>query len=68
MAVVPAAFHLLLLPPIVSFLSLNFTGASTYTSLTGTKLELTISLPLLGVSAAAGVIVKIGFIVKSLIA
>ena len=68
MAVVPAAFHLLLLPPIVSFLSLNFTGASTYTSLTGTKLELTISLPLLGVSAAAGVIVKIGFLVKSLIA
>lgn len=68
MGPVPAAVHLLLLPPIVSFLALNFTGASTYTSLTGTKLELSISLPLLGVSAAAGIILKIGFLVKSLIA
>ena len=63
-----SAVWLLILPPIVSFLSLNFTGASTYTSLTGTKLELAISLPLLGISAAAGIFLKIGLLVKSMIA
>ena len=64
---VSTAVYFLILPPLVSFIALNFTGASTYTSLTGTKLEVAISLPLLAISAAAGVVVKAGFFVASIV-
>jgi hypothetical protein len=62
-----AAADFLILPPLVSFIALNFTGASTYTSLTGTKLEVAISLPLLAISAVAGIAVKTWFFVSTIV-
>ena len=49
--------HMLTIPILVSFLSYNFTGSSTYTSLTGVEKELKISLPLYGISILSGVVV-----------
>jgi hypothetical protein len=45
---------LLLLPAVSAFLALNFTGASTYTSLSGVKKEMRFALPAIIVSASAG--------------
>lgn len=39
-----------------SFLAMNFTGASTYTSLSGVQKEMKVSLPLQIIAAAAGII------------
>ena len=44
----------LLLPAVASFLAMNFTGASTYTSLSGVRREMRIAVPLQIVGAAAG--------------
>ncbi len=57
--VVPMVVDLLLLPAISSFIALNFTGATTYTSLSGVVKEMQYALPLLAVSAIAGVGLKI---------
>ena len=51
--------HLLLLPAISSFISLNFTGATTYTSLSGVVKEMQYTLPLLVVSVIAGLGLKV---------
>lgn len=48
--------NFLTLPALTSFLSLNFTGASTYTSLSGVVKEMKIAIPLITVSAGAGVV------------
>lgn len=48
---------LLLTVPTVSFLAMNFTGASTYTCQKGAELEVKIGLPLMLLSALAGVII-----------
>ncbi|MDO9514122.1 MAG: mercury methylation corrinoid protein HgcA [Elusimicrobiota bacterium] len=45
---------LLLVPSISSFLAMNFTGASTFTSLSGVKKEMRIAVPVQAVSAIAG--------------
>jgi hypothetical protein len=50
-----ALFYLLILPPISSYLAMNFTGSSTYTSLSGVKKEMRIWLPLIIVSAGVGI-------------
>jgi hypothetical protein len=47
---------LLLLPAISAFLTLNFTGASTYTSLSGVKKEMRIAMPAIAASASVGVV------------
>jgi hypothetical protein len=47
---------LFLLPAISAFLSLNFTGASTYTSLSGVKREMHFAMPAIIASASAGVV------------
>ena len=47
---------LLLLPAISAFLALNFTGASTYTSLSGVKNEMRFAIPAIVTSASAGII------------
>jgi hypothetical protein len=47
--------YLLILPAISSYLALNFTGCSTYTSLSGVKKEMRIALPLLIFSAVSGI-------------
>lgn len=46
---------LLIVPTICSFFVMNFTGASTYTSLSGVKREMRIAVPLQLLCAAAGV-------------
>ncbi len=52
---VEALFYLLVLPAISSYLTMNFTGASTYTSLSGVLYEMKTALRAITVSAAAGV-------------
>jgi acetyl-CoA decarbonylase/synthase complex subunit gamma len=47
---------LLLLPAIASFLTMNFTGASTYTSLSGVLAEMRVAVPLQIAAASVGVI------------
>jgi hypothetical protein len=47
--------YLLILPAITSFLAMNFTGASTYTSLSGVKKEIKSWLPVQKVSAVTGI-------------
>ncbi len=52
----PALFYLLILPPISAYLAMNFTGSSTYTSLSGVKKEMRIWLPIIIGSAGAGIV------------
>ena len=47
--------YLLIMPAISAYLALNFTGCSTYTSLSGVKKEMRIALPLLIFSAISGI-------------
>ncbi|MBM3298285.1 MAG: acetyl-CoA synthase subunit gamma [Candidatus Aminicenantes bacterium] len=48
--------HLLLLPALSAFLAMNFTGSSTFTSLSGVLKEMRTAVPLIGVTFLAGVI------------
>ncbi len=45
---------LLLIPAISSFATMNFTGASTYTSLSGVRKEMKIAIPLQAIAVIAG--------------
>jgi hypothetical protein len=51
--------YLLILPAISAYLALNFTGCSTYTSLSGVKKEMKIALPLLIFSVISGIAVQL---------
>lgn len=51
--------YLLLIPPVVSFLAMNFTGATTYTSLSGVVKEMKVAIPAQIVSAGLGVILLV---------
>jgi len=51
---------LLLLPAISSFLAMNFTGASTYTSPSGVRKEMQKALPLILVAAGIGLVLMLG--------
>ena len=51
-----ASSWLLLIPAISSFLAMNFTGVSTYTSLSGVRREMRVAVPLQIVAAAAGAV------------
>ncbi len=51
--------NLLLLPSLSSFLALNFTGATTYTSLSGVKKEIKISIPIYITLVSCGIVLKI---------
>ena len=55
-----AAGRLLLFPAIASYLAMNFTGASTYTSPSGVNKEMEKGLPLIVGSAAAGAALTLG--------
>jgi len=55
-----SAGGLLVYPAISSFLALNFTGASTYTSPSGVKKEMKTALPLIVGTAAVGAALMIG--------
>lgn len=51
---------LLMYPALASYLALNFTGSSTYTSPSGVNKEMKKALPLIGSSAAIGAAITIG--------
>jgi hypothetical protein len=51
--------HLLSIPAIASFLSLNFTGSTTYTSLSGVVKEMGVALPVIIISASLGTVALI---------
>jgi hypothetical protein len=51
--------YILILPAISAYLALNFTGCSTYTSLSGVKKEMKIALPLLIFSAIFGIALQL---------
>ena len=55
-----ATGHLLLFPAISSFLAMNFTGASTYTSPSGVNKEMRKALPLIIGTAATGAALTLG--------
>ncbi len=50
--------YLLVLPAVSSYLALNFTGATPYTSLSGVKKEMRFALPLLTFSAVLGIVLN----------
>jgi len=55
-----SAGHLLLFPAIASFLAINFTGASTYTSPSGVVKEMEKALPFIVGAAVAGMAITLG--------
>lgn len=59
--------YVLILPAISAYLAMNFTGASTYTSLSGVEKEMRYALPLLIGSAGVGIVSVIGNILLSLL-
>ncbi|KUK53499.1 MAG: CO dehydrogenase/acetyl-CoA synthase gamma subunit (Corrinoid Fe-S protein) [Desulfotomaculum sp. 46_296] len=54
-----ALVYLLILPALSSCLAVNFTGASTFTSLSGVRRELKVALPAAIISAGLGVILLV---------
>jgi len=52
--------QLLVFPALSSFLSLNFTGSTTYTSPSGVKREMKKAIPLIIVSGAIGALIMLG--------
>jgi hypothetical protein len=56
---------LLIIPAISAYLAMNFTGCSTYTSLSGVKREMRWALPLQIIAGAAGLITWIGALLIS---
>ncbi len=53
-------FYLLVLPPVSGYLTMNFTGASTYTSLSGVVREMKTAVPVLIVSVGLGLVSLVG--------
>ncbi|MCM2356814.1 MAG: mercury methylation corrinoid protein HgcA [Geobacteraceae bacterium] len=51
-----AAAHFLLLPAVASFLALNFTGSTPFTSRSGVKKEMRLSLPIMALSIVVGAV------------
>ena len=58
--------YVILLPPITAFLSLNFTGATTFTSRSGVRKEINTFFPLMVWTAGGGLILFIASIIISL--
>ncbi len=53
-------FYCLTLPPIASYLAMNFTGSSTYTSFSGVAKEMKLAVPLQLVSVVGGIVLLAG--------
>ncbi|MCE5201399.1 MAG: hypothetical protein LLF78_02640 [Synergistaceae bacterium] len=51
--------YLLILPSLSAFFTMNFTGSSTYTSLSGVEKEMKTALPLIVAAISAGVLMRI---------
>ena len=53
---VNAASWLLIAPAVSAFMALNFTGATTFTSLSGVKKEMRFAIPVISIAGALGII------------
>ncbi|VBB07726.1 co dehydrogenase/acetyl-coa synthase delta subunit tim barrel [Lucifera butyrica] len=53
-------FYCLILPPIASYLAMNFTGCSTYTSLSGVAKEMKFAVPAQIISVVGGIALWVG--------
>jgi acetyl-CoA decarbonylase/synthase complex subunit gamma len=62
---IEALAWLLFVPAVSAYLAMNFTGCSTYTSLSGVKREMRFALPLEIASGAVGVVLWIGAILMA---
>jgi len=62
---IEALSWILIIPAISAFLAMNFTGASTYTSLSGVKKEMRWALPLQIIAGVVGLVTWIGAILIS---
>lgn len=51
--------YMLILPSLSSFFTMNFTGSSTYTSLSGVEKEMKVALPLIVAALSAGILARI---------
>jgi len=49
-----AAAWFLMIPAVTSFMAMNFTGASTYTSLSGVRREMRVAVPIQAITAVVG--------------
>lgn len=56
-------FYLLFLPPIASYLAMNFTGCSTYTSFSGVDKEMKFAVPAQIISLVGGIVLIVGGLV-----
>jgi hypothetical protein len=56
-----ACAYLLTLPPLTAFLTLNFTGATTFTSKSGVRREMFAYIPIMAWMFGAGVLLSIAF-------
>jgi hypothetical protein len=54
-----AAFYMLAMPPVTAFLALNFTGSTTFTSLSGVKREIAEYTPIMKQSFGIGMAMMI---------
>ncbi|MEJ5187851.1 MAG: mercury methylation corrinoid protein HgcA [Breznakiellaceae bacterium] len=60
LGVMEAPAYLLLATSLISYISMNFTGSSTFTNLTGATREVKIGLPIMITTAMAGLVVIVG--------
>ncbi len=58
-----AASYLLALPAVSSYLAMNFTGCSTYTSFSGVKREMEVALPLMMISLGLGILLQLAVMI-----
>ncbi len=56
-----ALSNLLVLPSITAYLTLNFTGSTTFTSLSGVQKEIRVAAPIMIISVGLGIILRIAF-------
>ena len=62
-----ALAYLLVLPPVTAFLSLNFTGATTFTSRTGVKREIFAYIPVMAWMFGVGIVLSMGVVLAGLL-
>lgn len=60
LGVMEAIAYLLLATSLISYISMNFTGSSTFTNLTGATREVKIGLPIMIMAALTGLVVIVG--------
>jgi len=51
--------HLIMIPPLISFLAYNFTGSTTFTNLSGVEKELKLAIPAYTISGISGLLILV---------